>query len=278
MDRRYAGRATGVGHCKVLGRIPARHVYFILGDESQRDLCKRGGLVNNGESVVQMDGPALTVLEGTVTKGVDILLGLDVLQDWEAEIRVGASKSLTVRKKEGRNGRALDGNPVIIPFADHASEAPSAIKMRRRNDDSYSNAVSDRSRAQHCSHHGFINRKITRTSDYHQQTYISHQNSMASQFHRRHHPHDSLTKPNWDDEDEFFSPTASDIESDLDWLEQSNQETEPDDDMDSDQIHFDGEIMSNIPDGIDQDYEDDGYLKDIEDEDADEGFVDMSGL
>ena len=31
MDRRYAGRATGVGHCKVLGRIPARHVHFILG-------------------------------------------------------------------------------------------------------------------------------------------------------------------------------------------------------------------------------------------------------
>ena len=101
---------------------------------------------------------------------------------------------------------------------------------------------------------------------------------MASQFHRRHHPHDSLIKPNWDDEDEFFSPTASDIESDLDWLEQSNHETEPENDMDSDQLHLNGEIMSSIPDDVGDDDEYDGYLKDVEDEDADQGFVDMSGL
>ena len=32
IDRRYAGRATGVGQCRILGRIPARHVYFLLGE------------------------------------------------------------------------------------------------------------------------------------------------------------------------------------------------------------------------------------------------------
>ncbi|KAL7482442.1 hypothetical protein ACHAW6_008119 [Cyclotella cf. meneghiniana] len=279
MDRRYAGRATGVGHCKVLGRIPARHVYFILGDENQKALRKGGGVDNNGESVVQMDGPALTVLEGTVTKGVDILLGLDVLQDWEAEIRMGASKSITVKKKDGRHGRAIDGNSVIIPFVNHASGAPSTTEMHRRNsNDFHSNGITNLSRVQQHSHHGRINKKLTQSSDRHHQSHLSHQNSMASQFHRRHHPHDSLTKPNWDDEDEFFSPTASDIESDLDWLEQSNHETEPDNDMDSDQLHLNGEIMSSIPDDVGDDDEYDGYLKDVEDEDADQGFVDMSGL
>ena len=37
IDGRYAGRATGVGHCKVLGRIPARHVYFMLGEGCDND-------------------------------------------------------------------------------------------------------------------------------------------------------------------------------------------------------------------------------------------------
>ena len=112
MDRRYAGRATGVGQCRILGRIPARHVYFLLGggeghcdegeefdedEEWSEEGYPRGGNQDN-ESRVQMDGPALTVLEGTVTQGVDILLGLDVLQDWDAEIRMGKQKSITVHK------------------------------------------------------------------------------------------------------------------------------------------------------------------------------------
>ena len=44
MDRRYAGRATGVGHCRVLGRIPARHVYFLLGggDKEEEEDGGRG--------------------------------------------------------------------------------------------------------------------------------------------------------------------------------------------------------------------------------------------
>ncbi|KAL3804487.1 hypothetical protein HJC23_002526 [Cyclotella cryptica] len=206
MDRRYAGRATGVGHCKVLGRIPARHVYFFLGEESQQDSCRGGGVDNSRKSVVQMDGPALTVLEGTVTKGVDILLGLDVLQDWEAEIRMGANKSITVKKKEGGNSRSIGENSVIIPFVNHASGAPRTTERHRRNDkDIYSNTVGNLSRAQQRSHHEFINRKPTQSSNYHNQSHLSVPNSMASQFHRRHHPHDSITKPAWDDEDQFFS-------------------------------------------------------------------------
>lgn len=79
--------------------------------------------------LVQMDGPALTVIEGTVTKGVDLLLGLDVLQDWEAEIRMGGPiKTITVREKRKsttmmnrRSEYAVDGDEiadtVVVPFA-----------------------------------------------------------------------------------------------------------------------------------------------------------------
>ena len=148
---RYAGRATGVGHCKVLGRIPARHVYFLLGEDNcssddDHETCHggyygrdyRGGggecCFDNeeGESnpnIARMDGPALTVLEGNgVAKGVDILLGLDALQDWEANISL-PTKSITVKNRNNRiiasslyggndyTGRE-DGVSIVIPFAD----------------------------------------------------------------------------------------------------------------------------------------------------------------
>jgi hypothetical protein len=73
--------------------------------------------------MVQMDGPALTVLEGTVTKGIDGLLGLvDVLQDWEAEIRMDSIKSINVREKKKnhhnrRGGGGGYGSAIVIPFA-----------------------------------------------------------------------------------------------------------------------------------------------------------------
>lgn len=123
MDRRYSGRATGVGHCKVLGRIPARHVHFVLGCDDDDDDAEEGhggsSGYGRGSNAVQMDGPALTVLEGTVTKGVDVLLGLDVLQDWEAEIKMGPEKSITVKKRRNRNDSPyVDGREaVVIPFA-----------------------------------------------------------------------------------------------------------------------------------------------------------------
>ena len=66
LDRRYAGHALGVGHCRVLGRIPA------------------------GAVVLQIHGhriaaPSLTILEST-NEGVDLLLGLDFLRDYQATL------------------------------------------------------------------------------------------------------------------------------------------------------------------------------------------------
>ena len=65
MDRRYAGRATGVGHCKVLGRIPARHVYFFLGGECHDGDDEGGG----DDSMVEME--VLVVILSCVVDALD---------------------------------------------------------------------------------------------------------------------------------------------------------------------------------------------------------------
>ena len=139
IDGRYAGRATSVGHCKVLGRIPARHAYFMLGEGWDNDNNNdeyyeedygdyRGGNQDDyyqdeqeegSNNVVQMDGPALTVLECTVTQGVDVLFGLNVLQDWEADICMGPKKSITLKTKRSMSRGSAgsgSGSSVVIPF------------------------------------------------------------------------------------------------------------------------------------------------------------------
>lgn len=65
MDRRYAGHAQGVGHCRVLGRLPAGVILLHM----------------HGQDPIE--APAITILEHT-NDGVDLLLGLDFLRDHEA--------------------------------------------------------------------------------------------------------------------------------------------------------------------------------------------------
>lgn len=258
MDRRYAGRATGVGHCRVLGRIPARHVYFFLGEDNEVH-CGRGD--EDQEGRIQMDGPALTVLEGTVTKGVDMLLGLDVLQDWDAEIRMGSSKSITVRKKEGRNGRLKDGNSVVIPFVTSQGEKKrhAASQSQHAQD---KKIMSHHSKARQHSHHGLA----AKSSKHH-----THHSSAAT--HRRHEA------TAFDEEhDEYFSRTASDIESDLDLLEQTNHhQDELEEDMDTEILprDFDNELTNSRDNGNE---EEEDYLQDVEEDDVNEEHFDMSGL
>ncbi|CAB9525571.1 DNA damage-inducible protein 1 [Seminavis robusta] len=73
MDHRYAGQATGVGFCRVLGRIPAHTV--LLQFASQLD----------GRQVTIM-APPITVLEKSTLDEVDLLLGLDFLRETQAVI------------------------------------------------------------------------------------------------------------------------------------------------------------------------------------------------
>ena len=263
MDRRYAGRATGVGHCRVLGRIPARHVYFLLGDDEKVSCRSNGG--ESTESSVQMDGPALTVLEGTVTKGVDMLLGLDVLQDWDAEIRMGTSKSITVRKREGRSKH---GSSVVIPFVNQHGKHSSASRTKERHHGHDESMHSHQSRARHTSHSGLSTKSTARPSSHH-----GHQSHGNSKFHRHHHETSS-----YEDDNEYFSSTASDIESDLDLLEKTNHDDDLEEDMDSEILprDFDNECL-NGQDNLEEDEENDDYLEDVG-EDTNEDHFDMSGL
>lgn len=68
LDRRYAGKATGVGSCRVLGRLPP------------------GVLKLRLHGSMTMDSPAITVIESTGTPGVEFLLGLDLLREYGAVI------------------------------------------------------------------------------------------------------------------------------------------------------------------------------------------------
>jgi hypothetical protein len=99
-----------------------------------------------------MDGPALTVLEGTVTKGVDVLLGLDVLQDWEAEIRMGSNKSITVREKKRRGGAS-----VVIPFATSSTTKDASASLRSSARSSISRKTSTHSHHDHPYRHNIKN-------------------------------------------------------------------------------------------------------------------------
>jgi len=234
MDRRYAGRATGVGHCKVLGRIPARHVYFLLGEDHHDNLgsCHDGGYYgndyrggggeccfDNGEqenksNTVQMDGPALTVLEGTVTQGVDILFGLDVLQDWEACVSLGPTKSITVKKRRNRNNGIVassrhgssdcaDGDSVMIPFA-RPKKTHHEERVGGKAAERYPHRLHARSRAR------------------------SHPSSSTAHSRRHHTPNVAYNANNYSkfgidvDDEDFLG--QSDVESDLDLLDQSGHE------------------------------------------------------
>ena len=214
MDRRYAGRATGVGQCKILGRIPARHVYFLLGEEREDQYYHDDdelSVSSNRNGMIQMDGPALTVIEGTVTQGVDILLGLDVLQDWDAEIRMGPRKSITVNKRRGSADGG--GRTVVIPFA--SSSAANSYRQRhtpRRRDDGSSR--------HHRRNHHHKPPRTTSHYDYDDDLELSEIEDDYIDI------YDILYKDvDGDDaDDDDFSPTASDIESDLDLLDQSGHE------------------------------------------------------
>jgi len=233
IDRRYAGRATGVGQCRILGRIPARHVYFLLGEgcDEGEEFDEEDWSEDEGEeSRVQMDGPALTVLEGTVTQGVDILLGLDVLQDWDAEIRMGKKRSLTVHKR-GSSG-------VVIPFAS------SSIDLQRRR---------------------------------HRSSNTRYSHSRPTHRRREYYPEDQ--------DDHILTSSASDIESDLDLLDQSGHEFPEDiyisrSSRVSNKKNIDELLIDDVSsDATGSDIEDDDYLQYVDEEEED-GIVeiDMAGL
>jgi hypothetical protein len=86
LDRRYAGQATGVGSCRVLGRIPAGALLLHL-------------------STTTVPSPAITVLDNN-SMGMDLLLGLDFMRDTGAILNL-KEEEMTIQ---------LAGEKVMIPF------------------------------------------------------------------------------------------------------------------------------------------------------------------
>ena len=114
LDRRYAGRATGVGSCRVLGRLPAGCATLVLGRECGR---KAGG--GDGEdNAIAMPCPQLIVLEETGTEGVDLLIGLDILEEYGASISL---RGCTLTLDQSPTMRAASTEPpaprIVIALA-----------------------------------------------------------------------------------------------------------------------------------------------------------------
>eukprot|EP00977_Amphora_coffeiformis_P028995 scaffold38210_cov191-Amphora_coffeaeformis.AAC.8 len=96
LDRRYSGEATGIGSCRVLGRLPAGLFAMHL----------------HGSDVT-VQSPAITILESTGLPGVELLLGLDFLREYQAvldlrleEIRImveGTEHSVPFIRPRGGN-------------------------------------------------------------------------------------------------------------------------------------------------------------------------------
>jgi len=103
IDKGYRGQAAGVAgvSCRVVGRIPARTVTFSVQD--------RYG------TVVLDSTPAITILQDQILgygnhNGVDILLGLDALEEWKGTLCL-FKRTLTVRDAKTGSHEA-----VIIPL------------------------------------------------------------------------------------------------------------------------------------------------------------------
>ncbi len=104
IDTRYAGHASGVAgvSCRVLGRIPARTVAFMIDGE-------------DGNPHAIDNTPAITILEDKILgggnhNGIDMLIGLDVLEEWKATLCL-SGRTLTVR-----NVNAGSRQSIVIPL------------------------------------------------------------------------------------------------------------------------------------------------------------------
>jgi len=139
IDTRYSGQATGVAgvSCRVLGRVPANSVSFAVG---------------YGDDIVDKS-PAITILEGSIMGGdsIDMLLGLDVLEDWQAMVCL-RDRTLTVRS----GCRRSENKKYVIPFVGK-NQNSSRGKHRsgsksKRNSSSSSSSSSSRDNLSASSH------------------------------------------------------------------------------------------------------------------------------
>ena len=130
LDRRYAGRAMGVGSCGIVGRIPAGIGTLQMGDAA-------------------LPSPAITVLESSTDANVELLLGLDFLREHAAilnlrdgelllrvdqlDVRVPFIKPRSNNNSGGRGGGSSRGGAIL----------PEYLADRSRHENSNSNCNDD---------------------------------------------------------------------------------------------------------------------------------------
>lgn len=132
IDTRYAGRAVGVAgvSCRVLGRIPARTVSLVLGSS--------GAVVDRSPSICVLEEG---IGEGNNGDGVELLLGLDAMEDWSAGICL-RDRTLTIRCSSSGSSRMATRNSgssahsevddLVIPFMNGGS-VPCCAPIRNKD-------------------------------------------------------------------------------------------------------------------------------------------------
>lgn len=159
IDVRYAGHATGVAgvSCKVLGRIPARTVSLVFGNTEIVDRSPAICVLKDGIGSSNSNG----------SSGVDLLLGLDALEDWRAGICL-RDRTLTVRR--GRLGSRVnyrttsmqeedEDDNMVIPFVGNMNH-----KKNRGTTKSCGDGSSCGNGGQHYYHHEKVRERMNKTT------------------------------------------------------------------------------------------------------------------
>jgi len=112
--------------CTVLGRIPARTVSLVLGDGGGHGSSESSISSSSSSSSVVDRSPSICVLEegiGGNSDGVELLLGLDALEEWNAAICL-RDRTLTIRSPNTMargGGGSGEEDDLIIPFMNSAT-------------------------------------------------------------------------------------------------------------------------------------------------------------
>eukprot|EP00978_Attheya_sp_CCMP212_P009916 scaffold23647_cov51-Attheya_sp.AAC.4 len=127
VDRRYAGHATGVGKVRVLGKLPAHTLHLLLGHHRHRQDNDTENSDDHPPQHARLSTGSIVVIESTGTPHMDLLIGLDLLDEWHATIRLGTSSpSLTLLRPNNsntNNNQQDDKEEITIPFLPSQSQS-----------------------------------------------------------------------------------------------------------------------------------------------------------
>ena len=123
MDRRYRGHATGVGNCRVLGRIPPHALQLSI----------------QGQVFA---APSILILEHMQTK-VELLLGLDFLRSTHATLNLSRHEMKLKQQQQQRQDGGRASSDLMVPFLSRHSQQTSSTQDGDDDDDVYRDEWND---------------------------------------------------------------------------------------------------------------------------------------